>query len=165
MPLADNPLGPNPVYNTSSISCDITTLAANGQQVLDDAGRVAGCLERIVGALNGLSEAGAWLGPSATDAQLLFDNFNSAASELFNDEPPGLFAVIGVNLRRAALNYDAAETQIVAMFDAFIDVVGGGSGGGSGPSGGPDPSGGSGGDDTAPGGTPNPVTLTEVARS
>ncbi|WFE25442.1 hypothetical protein O7623_18835 [Solwaraspora sp. WMMD791] len=164
MPLADSPLGPDPVYNTSSISCDIATLASSGQQVINDAGRVAGCLERIVGALNGLSGAGAWLGPSATDAQHLFDDFNMAASELFNDDPPGLFAVIGVNLRRAALNYDAAETQTVDIFDTFIDAVGGGTGGG-GAGGGTGPSGGTGDDDTPPGGAPNPVVLTEVARS
>jgi hypothetical protein len=101
MGLVANPLGPNPVYNNSTQACDMTALSGDGLLVLSKASEIAGRLTTIVNALGGLCDAGAWLGPSASGAQQLFDYFDTAAKTLFKDDPPGPLVTIGASLRRA----------------------------------------------------------------
>ena len=126
-----NPRGKQPVYNThdglagATVDCDISSLSQDGLDVLSLATTVCDELRAIISTLGGLKSAGAWLGPSSDDAQDLFDAFDTAAKKLFNDQPPGLLATIGCNLRRAALNYDRAESAIAAMFDSFTSGKGG----------------------------------------
>jgi hypothetical protein len=116
---------PEPVaevdYNTQTLVCDVVRLSADGDHVIADARAVADSLETIVNTLNKLKNAGAWLGPSADDADILFQRFNSAATALFGDESGGgILPLIGGNLKVAAGNYDSGEKAIVGNFTQFL---------------------------------------------